>query len=128
MSSAKKGLLLNVLDAQYARDCMIKGSHSVPLDLLENFVKEIPKNTEIIVYCARYGCDVSSKAWHLLDKLGFTNIRAYEGGIQEWYQHGLPVEGACEMDYLRAPIGVPQKHSGKLTVITLEELRLLLGC
>lgn len=124
----KKPLILNVLDAHYARDCLIKGSHSAPLDSLEEFVKEMPRNTEIIVYCARYGCPLSSQAWKLLASLGFTNVRAYEGGMKEWVQHGLPTEGICAMEYLTGEVEHPSSEKSEVQVITLEELRLALAC
>jgi rhodanese-related sulfurtransferase len=126
-TTRKKALVLNVLDAKYARDCMIKGTHSVPLSMLGNFVKEMPRSTELIVYCARYGCPVSEQAYHLLVGLGFTAVRAYEGGIKEWHQKGLPTEGACSMEYLRGPAEKPSEHKKEVRTITLDELQRELG-
>jgi rhodanese-related sulfurtransferase len=123
----KRPLVLNVLDSHYARDCMIKGSHSAPLESLEEFVKEMPRSTEIIVYCARYGCPLSRQAWELLTSLGFTNVRAYEGGMKEWVQHGLPTEGACEMEYLKGEVENPSPEKSVVQVISVEELQAVLG-
>lgn len=119
-------MVINVLARKYAEDCRIKGSISVPIEELEKFVEKMPRETEIVVYCARYTCSKSSEAWHKLKDLGFINIKAYEGGVQEWRAKGLPTEGICEMPYLlEGPDKKPQKSS-EVETISAEELVKLL--
>lgn len=122
---ATSAMIINVLARKYAEDCRIKGSISVPLEELENFVDKMPRETEIIVYCARYTCPKSREAWNKLKELGFTHIRAYEGGMQEWLAKGLPHEGLCEMPYLSESLDKPPKSSG-IETISAEELVILL--
>ncbi len=114
--------LINVLAKEAYDDCHITGSLSVPLVALAAYVKDLPKNTELIVYCAHYDCPASRKAWQLLTDLGFTNVFAYEGGIAEWHQKGYPTEGSCELDYLYEP---HKKSEGadKVKSISAEELK-----
>ena len=84
----------------YIEIVILKAQLMFLIDQLGEYVKQFPKNTEIIVYCAHYSCPASRRAWHLLNDLGYTNVYAYEGGIAEWYQQGFPVEGPCKEDYL----------------------------
>ena len=50
-------------------------------------------DVEEVTYCAGYECHASSQAAQLLADNGF-RVRAYEGGIKEWKDSGLPTEAA----------------------------------
>ncbi|MCL4360806.1 rhodanese-like domain-containing protein [Candidatus Dependentiae bacterium] len=95
-----KILLINVLSKESFEDCHIPGSVNVSLNNLKRYAEKLDRNIEIIVYCASYQCSASRQAWQILDELGFEKVKAYEGGIREWYQHGLPVEGVCKAEFL----------------------------
>jgi len=84
----------NVLTDQYFHGENISGSRRVPLNRVgkETRDKNIAKDTEIVVYCAGPKCPMSAMAAEKLAKLGYTNARAYEGGLEEWKQAGLPIE------------------------------------
>lgn len=57
--------------------------------------KRIPSlETEIVVYCANPDCDDSVVTAQKLAALGYTNVRHYAGGKDEWRAHGLPLERA----------------------------------
>lgn len=86
--------LWNVLTDDYFHGEMIPGSHRVPLDQVERHVadSDVPKDAEIIVYCAGPRCPMSGMAAEKLQKLGYTNVRAYEGGIEEWVEAGYEIE------------------------------------
>jgi len=51
-------------------------------------------DTEIVVYCANADCDDSTETAQRLEELGYTNVRHYAGGKDEWRQRGLPLERA----------------------------------
>ena len=93
-------VVINVLAESYYRDCHIPGSINIPYDQIEESVHNWDKNSEIVVYCAHAECDASEKAYRTLERLGFANVREFPGGIREWLQSGLPVEGPCQKDYL----------------------------
>lgn len=84
----------NVFTDEYFHGEMIPGSHRVPLDLVGRYVahNRVPKGAEIIVYCAGPECPMSRMAAEKLRKLGFTNVKAYEGGVQEWVGVGHELE------------------------------------
>lgn len=57
--------------------------------------KRIPKlDTEIVVYCANAECEDSVETAERLRALGYTNVRHYSGGKEEWKKLGLPLERA----------------------------------
>lgn len=92
--------VINVLPENYYYDCHIVGSRNIPLASLQAAAIGWEKDKEIILYCAHAQCQTSRKAYDLLCSLGFTNVWAYEGGMREWKERGLPTEGVCGMAYL----------------------------
>lgn len=50
------------------------------------------KNAAIAVYCSNPACGNSQAVATRLEKLGYTRVRKYREGIQDWVEAGLPVE------------------------------------
>jgi rhodanese-related sulfurtransferase len=88
--------LWNGLTDQWFKGESISGSRRVCLDKIGSEVRgtNLPKNAEIVVYCGGPKCPQSRMAAEKLVKLGYENVRAYEGGIEEWKAAGLTVEKA----------------------------------
>ena len=86
--------LWNVLTDGYFKGEMIPGSLRVPLDTFQREVSETqsPKGEEIIVYCGGPKCPQSLQAAQKLMDLGYTNVQAYEGGLEEWKNAGNKIE------------------------------------
>ncbi len=84
----------NVLTDGYFKGEMIPGSRRVPLDTIGRDVVagNSPKSEEIIVYCGGPKCPQSLQAAQKLMDLGYTNVRAYEGGLEEWKNAGNKVQ------------------------------------
>jgi rhodanese-related sulfurtransferase len=80
----------NVLTDEWFKGENIAGSRRVPLDKLGGEVRgtNLPRNTEIVVYCGGPKCPQSRMAAEKLFKLGYENVRAYEGGLEEWNAAG----------------------------------------
>jgi rhodanese-related sulfurtransferase len=51
-------------------------------------------STEIVVYCSSVDCDDSHVTAGKLMQLGYTNVKHYAGGKDEWRELGLPLERA----------------------------------
>lgn len=85
----------NVLEDDYFTGEMIPGSRRVRLSDVGREVSDtqLPKDTEIVVHCTGPTCPVSGMAAEKLMKLGYTDVRAYEGGLKEWKAAGLEVKG-----------------------------------
>jgi rhodanese-related sulfurtransferase len=54
----------------------------------------LDKNAAIVTYCSNTACSNSEIAANKLAALGYTNVRKYAGGKQDWQEAGLPLEGA----------------------------------
>jgi rhodanese-related sulfurtransferase len=52
----------------------------------------LQKDDEIVVYCTNPPCLASVAAYHRLEQEGYTNVRRYVGGIEDWESAGLPVD------------------------------------
>jgi len=89
--------VINVLPEEQFHNCHIAASSNIPFESLQSAASQWDKNKEIIVYCASRECRASRRAYDLLCSLGFTNVYAYEGGIREWKEMGLPTEGVCNV-------------------------------
>ncbi|HEU4630811.1 MAG TPA: rhodanese-like domain-containing protein [Gemmatimonadaceae bacterium] len=86
--------LWNVLTEDYFTGEMIPGSRRVPLDQIgrEVAARGLARDTAIVTYCSGPTCPQSRMAAEKLVALGFTNVRAYEGGLQAWKESGRGVE------------------------------------
>jgi rhodanese-related sulfurtransferase len=49
----------------------------------------------IVTYCSNPSCGNSKAVARRLEKLGYTDVRTYPGGIQDWVEAGLPVESGA---------------------------------
>ena len=83
----------NVLTDEYFKGELIPGSRRVPLDRVGRGAHEagLAKDAEVVVYCAGPHCPQSGYAAEKLQSLGYTNVRAYEGGLEEWKGLGREV-------------------------------------
>lgn len=91
--------LVNVLSEESFEDEHIPGSHNIPYDDDNTeFAGKVEalagsKDEFIVTYCASVDCPASANAAKALEEEGFTDVRAYEGGMKEWKEASYPVEG-----------------------------------
>jgi rhodanese-related sulfurtransferase len=52
----------------------------------------LPRDKEIVAYCSGGDCDDSLVLAQKLKRLGYPNVKLYEGGYFEWMKAGLPVK------------------------------------
>ncbi|MDJ0347239.1 rhodanese-like domain-containing protein [Streptomyces sp. H10-C2] len=52
------------------------------------------RNAAIVTYCSNPACPNSGQVADRLTALGYTNVRKYREGIQDWADAGLPTESA----------------------------------
>src|SRR5271155_2072736 len=94
----KNVVILDVLPKEDYDKLHIKGSQSLSIVHLrpEEFVKAVETNygreNLFITYCSGFPCRHFMEAAEALSKMGF-KAEGYPGGIQEWAESGLPVEG-----------------------------------
>ena len=74
----------------------LPGAINLPPDRVDaSVVRRLPdRSIEIVVYCANPDCESSVETAQRLQALGYTNVRHYAGGKDEWRSEGLPLERA----------------------------------
>jgi hydroxyacylglutathione hydrolase len=93
LSSERAPLAVDVRALRERGQKFIAGSLGIPLNhLLEN-IAMLPKDRELLVYCA--GGYRSSIAASLLQRNGFENVSEIAGGLAGWEAAKLPVETAA---------------------------------
>jgi len=88
-------LLVDVLSPTSYRREHVPGAVNIPLNS-SDFVLRVQeragsKDRLIVVYCASADCDASERAAAALERAGFTNVRDFEGGLEEWADVGKSV-------------------------------------
>jgi rhodanese-related sulfurtransferase len=53
----------------------------------------LQKDDEIVVYCSNPECLASLAVYQRLVEHGYTNVRRYSGGLSDWENAQLPLEG-----------------------------------
>jgi rhodanese-related sulfurtransferase len=90
----------NVLNDDYFKGEMIPGSRRVPLAGLKETLaaSTLPKDAPVVVYCAGPHCPASREAAEAMTALGYTNVTAFEGGLEDWKKqgHGVVDTGAAD--------------------------------
>ncbi len=66
---------------------------SLHFDTPDELYKAISPDDEVVVYCSNVDCLSSVALYRDLVKRGYRNVRRYSGGLMEWEDSGLPLEG-----------------------------------
>ena len=80
--------LFNVQTDQFFNGELIPGSRRAPLDTLTQGLASVPKDADIVTYCAGPKCTQGVEAARQLLGLGYTNVRAYLDGLEGWKAAG----------------------------------------
>jgi len=94
LASANRPLLLEALPAKYFDDAHLPGARNMPHDAVAELAPRLApdKTAPIVVYCANAACQNSHIAAVRLKQLGYSDVRVYAAGKQDWVDAGLPVE------------------------------------
>ncbi len=88
--------LIDVLPLESYAARRIPGALNIPkgADFVERFESqtELPKDTEIIVYCSSNTCTASVQSAEQLEKAGYTNVWHYKDGLAGWKNAGYEFE------------------------------------
>lgn len=100
MGSRVKFKLVDVLDREHYDKEHIKNAISLPLNEIdEKAEKLIDKKEKIIVYCASFECQASTKAVKKLQSLGYQDVLDYKGGLKDYKEAELALEGSLHDTY-----------------------------
>lgn len=90
LDSKEEILLVDVRSAsEYTHDGHIEGVRLLPLQNLLQQAGELPQDQEIIFVC-RSG-NRSMVACQQMARLGYSNVKNFDGGMIAWKMAGLPV-------------------------------------
>jgi rhodanese-related sulfurtransferase len=67
---------------------------SLHFDRPDELYAAVKPEDEVVVYCTHVDCLSSVALYRDLVKRGYANVRRYAGGLLEWEESGLPLEGA----------------------------------
>jgi rhodanese-related sulfurtransferase len=73
----------------------IKGAVSLPYNRVDEHISRIsglPKNSTFITYCDGVGCDASIDLAKRLAELGYTNVKIFYSGWNDWKDNNYPAE------------------------------------
>lgn len=56
-------------------------------------MKHLDKEDDIVVYCSDPSCIASRSAYQMLTARGYSHVRRYAGGLNDWEEAGLELEG-----------------------------------
>ncbi len=92
LDAANEAILLDVRTHQeWLFDGFIEGATLIPMDdLLDRAEDELPRDAEIIVYCA-HGVRSEAVSRFLL-RQGYGRVSDITGGIAGWIEAGLPIK------------------------------------
>ncbi len=87
-------VLLEALPPMYYEDAHLPGALNLPHDQVDALAASLIPSQDalVVVYCANLPCPNSVIAAKRLAALGYTNVREYAEGKQDWIEAGLPVE------------------------------------
>jgi len=97
LASETPPVVVDVLSADSYAAFHILGSISLPSDQIQaTAAQRLPdKSARIVVYCASFTCGASTAAATALQKLEYTNVYDFKGGLKQWRELGGPIEGSA---------------------------------
>lgn len=78
--------------APYSAGSSIPGALQVNRSGIAAAVKQVPRNTEIVIYAPPADLRLELIAARVLEKAGFKKVRPLRGGIKAWIAAGCPIE------------------------------------
>ncbi|MEV8630386.1 rhodanese-like domain-containing protein [Streptosporangium sp. NPDC051023] len=87
-------VVLDTLGGDYYAQQHLPGAIAlVESEVAERAAELLPdRDADIVTYCSNAACGNSEAVARRLTALGYTNVRKYRDGIQDWAEAGLPVE------------------------------------
>ncbi|WP_304453169.1 rhodanese-like domain-containing protein [Nocardiopsis sp. YSL2] len=86
--------VVDALGGSYYEQQHLPGAVALTADEVADRAAEVlpDKDALIAVYCSNPACGNSQAVSTALEGLGYTQVRKYREGIQDWVEGGLPVD------------------------------------
>jgi rhodanese-related sulfurtransferase len=87
-------VVVETLGPMYYNSGHLPGAINIPHTEVAELAPELlpDRDAAIVTYCSNEACQNSSVALHQLRSMGYTNVRKYPAGKQDWEAAGLPLE------------------------------------
>ena len=89
-------VVVETLGPLYFDEAHLPGAINIPHTQVAQLAPALlpDKDAKIVTYCSNTECQNSGIALNQLRAMGYTNVRKYAEGKQDWMAAGLPVESA----------------------------------
>ncbi len=89
--------LVDALPESYYAQQHLPGALNLIVDDVESRASQLlpDKDAAIVAYCSNPACANSGQVAAKLEQLGYTNVRKYADGIQDWVHAGLPAQSGA---------------------------------
>jgi rhodanese-related sulfurtransferase len=89
--------VVDALPASYFEEEHLPGAVNLFVDEAADRAAEVlpDKDADIVAYCSNASCQNSEGVARTLTRLGYTQVRKYRDGIQDWVEAGLPTESGA---------------------------------
>jgi rhodanese-related sulfurtransferase len=96
MNHGDRFTLVESLPEEYYRAGHLPGAINLPPPDVRRLASSVlpDQSAEIVVYCASEDCEAAKEVARALDSLGYTNLRYYDQGKEEWVQAGMGLESS----------------------------------
>ena len=86
--------LVETLAPEKFETAHLPGAVNLPPDQVKQRASQVlpDRDAEIVVYCGSSACTASEDAARELERQGYTKVRRFVGGKQDWINAGLPTE------------------------------------
>jgi rhodanese-related sulfurtransferase len=86
--------VVEALGRSYFDDGHIPGARNLPHDSSDVTIAAVlpDRSRTVVVYCSNLACQNSTILSRRLEQLGYTDVREYDAGKQDWIEAGLPIE------------------------------------
>lgn len=100
-------LIVEALPAPYYKEAHLPGACNLPHDSDDATITSVLPNrdTAVVVYCSNVASQSSTILSRRLAQLGYTDVRDYEAGKDDWIATGRPVEAGVDPLWLARPFG-----------------------
>ena len=90
-------VVVETLGPMYYEEAHLPGAVNIPHTQVAELAPALlpDKDRTIVTYCSNTACGNSQAAAAQLEAMGYTDVRKYAEGKQDWREAGLPVEAGA---------------------------------
>lgn len=90
-------VVVETLGPMYFEEAHLPGALNIPHTQVAELAPALlpDKGATIVTYCSNTACGNSQAAAAQLEAMGYTDVRKYAEGKQDWREAGLPVEAGA---------------------------------